>query len=108
MRLKAYRGTGNGFVWAACMGSLHTPSPSPSPSPSPLTLTLALTVGMGSLHTRKVNSDAASPEEDVVVNTGVTGAVVDKGTMMKFMPYFAQSVRHGLQVNALWHNHITT
>mmetsp|Transcript_33669 Transcript_33669/g.88822 ORF Transcript_33669/g.88822 Transcript_33669/m.88822 type:complete len:554 (+) Transcript_33669:79-1740(+) len=53
--------------------------------------------GMGSLHSRKLNSDAASPEDDIVVNTGVTGAVVDKGTMMKFMPYFAQSVRHGLQ-----------
>ena len=45
-----------------------------------------------------MNRDAAAPEDDIVVNTGVSGAVVDKGTMMKFMPYFAQSVRHGLQV----------
>ena len=37
---------------------------------------------------------AAAPEEDIVrANTGVAGAVVDKGSMQRFMPYFCQSVR---------------
>eukprot|EP00514_Thraustochytrium_sp_LLF1b_P002286 CAMPEP_0184526310 /NCGR_PEP_ID=MMETSP0198_2-20121128/10585_1 /TAXON_ID=1112570 /ORGANISM="Thraustochytrium sp., Strain LLF1b" /LENGTH=509 /DNA_ID=CAMNT_0026917871 /DNA_START=148 /DNA_END=1677 /DNA_ORIENTATION=+ len=35
--------------------------------------------------------------ESPIVSTGVTGAVVDKGSVNKFLPYQAQSIRHGLQ-----------
>lgn len=32
-----------------------------------------------------------------IISTGVSGAVVDKGSVRKFLPYQAQSIRHGLQ-----------
>mmetsp|Transcript_23566 Transcript_23566/g.37537 ORF Transcript_23566/g.37537 Transcript_23566/m.37537 type:complete len:518 (-) Transcript_23566:45-1598(-) len=32
-----------------------------------------------------------------LVSTGVSGAVVDKGSVSRFLPYVAQSIRHGLQ-----------
>mmetsp|Transcript_2487 Transcript_2487/g.5708 ORF Transcript_2487/g.5708 Transcript_2487/m.5708 type:complete len:516 (+) Transcript_2487:179-1726(+) len=32
-----------------------------------------------------------------LVSTGVSGAVVDKGSVRRFLPYVAQSIRHGLQ-----------
>lgn len=36
-------------------------------------------------------------EGQVVFASGVSGAVVDKGTAKKFIPYQVQSIRHGLQ-----------
>merc|ERR1711865_793291 len=33
----------------------------------------------------------------VMVAQGVTGTVQDKGTMMKYLPYLIQSMKHGMQ-----------
>uniref|UniRef100_A0A7S2MCX1 CBS domain-containing protein n=1 Tax=Octactis speculum TaxID=3111310 RepID=A0A7S2MCX1_9STRA len=45
--------------------------------------------------------ETSSPDADLPVEPltsfGVSGAVADKGAMAKFMPYVAQSVKHGLQ-----------
>jgi len=38
-----------------------------------------------------------STKSEFVVPQGVSGAVVDKGSLHRFIPYQAQSVRHGLQ-----------
>ena len=31
------------------------------------------------------------------VSSGVSGAVVDKGPLARYLPYLCQSIRHGLQ-----------
>lgn len=51
--------------------------------------------GTGSL----VQGPANGRNGAVSINTavGVKGAVVDKGSLQRFVPYLAQSVRHGLQ-----------
>ena len=41
------------------------------------------------------------------VASGVTGAVVDKGKMDRYMPYLVQSIRHGLQVSLSVHDCMT-
>lgn len=46
---------------------------------------------------RDVLSKQTDPKKDFVVPQGVSGAVVDKGTLHRFIPYQVQSVRHGLQ-----------
>jgi len=38
-----------------------------------------------------------SKKNEFVVPQGVSGAVVDKGSLHRFIPYQAQSIRHGLQ-----------
>ena len=40
---------------------------------------------------------AGSRDLSLHISTGVAGAVVDKGTVRRFLPYLAQSVRHGFQ-----------
>jgi len=46
---------------------------------------------------RDVLSKQASKKNEFVVPQGVSGAVVDKGSLHRFIPYQAQSIRHGLQ-----------
>ena len=42
-------------------------------------------------------STSRSSVEDAAVATGVSGAVVDKGPLSRYLPYLGQSIRHGLQ-----------
>ena len=43
------------------------------------------------------NSFANSRGTGQIFSVGVSGAVVDKGTVSKYIPYLAQSLRHGFQ-----------
>ena len=43
------------------------------------------------------NSFANSGGTGQIFSVGVSGAVVDKGTVSKYIPYLAQSLRHGFQ-----------
>ena len=54
---------------------------------------------MGSLEAMSKGSDDRYFSKDgyVRVAQGVTGTVIDKGTLRKYLPYLVQGVRHGLQ-----------
>jgi len=56
--------------------------------------------GMGSIEAMKKGSGKryfADQKDAVKVAQGVSGAVVDKGSVSRFLPYIAQGVRHGFQ-----------
>lgn len=74
MRLKNYRGTTSSGV----------PSKNPPPSPR-------------KYGSSPLRGGVLSAADVVRVAAGVSGAVVDKGPLQKYLPYLCQSVRHGLQ-----------
>jgi IMP dehydrogenase len=59
--------------------------------------------GMGSIEAMSKGSEKRYIWEDnrtaavIKVAQGVSGAVQDKGTMLRYMPYLTQGVRHGMQ-----------
>jgi IMP dehydrogenase len=56
--------------------------------------------GMGSMEAMEKGSSKryfADSKDTVKVAQGVSGAVVDKGSVSRYLPYVAQGVRHGLQ-----------
>jgi IMP dehydrogenase len=90
MRVKSYRGMMSRDVLdktqrAKKNGSLITGSGNSSSSS-----------GGGSSSSTRLGGGSNSAS-DFVVAQGVSGAVVDKGSLHRFVPYQAQSIRHGLQ-----------
>merc|ERR1712023_505887 len=55
--------------------------------------TLALSPGRRS----RPRSNSMGGTGNQIFSVGVSGAVVDKGTVSKYIPYLAQSLRHGFQ-----------
>jgi IMP dehydrogenase len=55
--------------------------------------------GMGSIEAMQKGSSNRyfSDQERILVSQGVTGYVVDKGSIQKYVPYLVQGIRHGLQ-----------
>jgi len=80
MRLKHYRGTSSSSSLSARASKNHPASPRRYGGNSPL----------------RVGREHAA-DSSIRVASGVSGAVVDKGPLQRYLPYLAQSVRHGLQ-----------
>jgi len=55
--------------------------------------------GMGSIEAMSKGSEKRyfATGSAVKVAQGVSGAVVDKGSLRRYLPYLAQGVKHGLQ-----------
>eukprot|EP00549_Striatella_unipunctata_P000729 CAMPEP_0118708308 /NCGR_PEP_ID=MMETSP0800-20121206/21795_1 /TAXON_ID=210618 ORGANISM="Striatella unipunctata, Strain CCMP2910" /NCGR_SAMPLE_ID=MMETSP0800 /ASSEMBLY_ACC=CAM_ASM_000638 /LENGTH=531 /DNA_ID=CAMNT_0006611447 /DNA_START=66 /DNA_END=1661 /DNA_ORIENTATION=- len=59
--------------------------------------------GMGSLEAMEQGSEkryvweSSAPQKAIKVAQGVSGAVQDKGTLRRYIPYLTQGVRHGMQ-----------
>lgn len=67
--------------------------------------------GMGSIEAMLKNSANRyfNDTNAIIVSQGVSGAVVDKGSIKNLLPYLAEALRHAMQdVGASSINHLTT